>query len=71
MSDHLVVYEYGTGAVWGYVGAGSAAEIIAAVPEVDVPDTAPPWLTTEDLEVLRERRIELSDGRVIERLMHS
>ena len=71
MSDHLVVYEYGTGAIWGYVGAESAAEIAAAVPELDVPDGAPPWLTTEDLEALRRRRIELSDGRVIDRLMHS
>ncbi len=70
MSDHLVVYEYGTGAIWGYVRAESAAEIAAAVPELDVPDGAPPWLTTEDLEALRRRRIELSDGRVLDRLMH-
>lgn len=69
MSDHLVVYEYGTGAVWGYVRAGSAAEIAAAVPELDMPDEAPPWLTTEDLAEMSS--VDLVDGDVIDRLMHS
>lgn len=70
MSDHLVVYEYGTGAVWGYVGASSADEITAAVPELDVMEGAPPWFTSEDLEAMRLTRVELVDGQVIERLMH-
>lgn len=70
MSDHLVVYEYGTGAVWGYVRAGSAADITDAVPELDVLDGAPPWLTTEDLEAMQRTSIDLVDGRVIDRLMH-
>lgn len=68
MTDHLVVYEYGTGAVWGYVRAGSADEISEAVPELDIHEGAPPWLTTEDLATLSN--VALADGEVIDRLMH-
>jgi hypothetical protein len=70
MTEHLVVYEYGTGAVWGYVTARSAAEIAAAVPELDVYDPAPPWLTADDLIALRSDSVALADGDVIDRLMH-
>lgn len=70
MTDHLVVYEYGTGAIWGYVRAGSADEISAAVPELDVHAGAPPWLTAEDLATLRAESVSLGDGEVIDRLMH-
>ena len=70
MTDHLVVYEYGTGAIWGYVRAGSADEISAAVPELDIPEGAPPWLTAEDLATLRAGAVPLTDGQVIDRLMH-
>lgn len=70
MTEHLVAYEYGTGAVWGYVTADSAAAITEAVPEVDVYDGAPPYLTTEDLDRLKEGTVALSDGDVVERLMH-
>lgn len=70
MSDHLVVFEYGTGAVWGFVRADSPSAITEAVPELDVLDGAPPWLTSEDLEAMRETSVDLGDGNVIERLMH-
>jgi hypothetical protein len=68
MSDHLVVYEYGTGAIWGYVRAGSAAEITEAVPELHVADGVPAWMTTEDLAEMSS--VDLIDGNVIDRLMH-
>ncbi len=70
MSEHLVVYEYGTGAVWGIVTARSAAEIAAAVAELDVYDPAPPWLTDDDLIALRAQPVPLGDGDVLDRLMH-
>jgi hypothetical protein len=49
VKEHLVAYEYGNGTAWGYVVAHSAADIVEALPEVDVIEQAPSWLTTEDL----------------------
>ena len=54
MKEHLVAYEYGNGAAWGYVVAHSAADIVEALPELDVVDEAPTWLTTEDLGAVHE-----------------
>jgi hypothetical protein len=71
LSEHLVAYEYGTGMVWGFVRAESADAITSAVPEVDVYDGAPPHLTVDDLRRLKESTVKLSDGNVVERLMHS
>lgn len=50
---HLVAYEYGSGTVWGYVVAKSAEDIVAELPEVEVHESAPNWMTDEDLEVIR------------------
>ena len=71
MDDHLVAYEYGTGAIWGFVRAGSAAEITAAVPELDIYEGAPPWLTSQDLAVLQASSVDLADGSVLDRLLSS
>jgi hypothetical protein len=71
VSEHLVAYEYGTGMVWGFVRAESADAITDAVPEVDIYDGAPPHLTAEDLKRLKESTVKLSDGNVVERLMHT
>ncbi|MDJ0959853.1 MAG: hypothetical protein QNJ88_04280 [Acidimicrobiia bacterium] len=54
MKEHLVAYEYGTGTAWGYVVANSAADIVEAMPELDVIEQAPSWLTTEDLGAVQE-----------------
>lgn len=69
MTNHLVAYEYGTGTVWGFVSAESADAITDAVPEVDVYEGAPPFLTNEDLAALRQEAIPLDDGSVVERLL--
>lgn len=69
MTKHLVAYEYGTGTVWGYVSAESADAITDAVPEVDVYEGAPPFLTSEDLARLEEGTIALGDGDVVEKLL--
>ncbi|HHC08111.1 MAG TPA: hypothetical protein ENK55_05295 [Actinobacteria bacterium] len=70
MQHHLVSFEYGLGAVWGYVAAPSAEEILAAAPEVDVHDEPPVWFEPEDLERLRRRTIVLEDGSVVDSLLH-
>lgn len=69
MTDHLVAYEYGTGAIWGYVTAESADQITDAVPELDVYDGAPPFLTDDDLDAMREEAIPLADGHIVDRLI--
>lgn len=52
METYLVSYEYGSGTVWGYVMAASPAEVLAFLPEVDVWDDPPAWLTTRELSGL-------------------
>jgi hypothetical protein len=54
VKEHLVAYEYGMGMAWGYVVAGSPAEIEAVVPDVDIVSEPPHWMTTEDLGAVRE-----------------
>ena len=49
MKKHLVAYEYGSGTAWGYVVAHTPDEIVEALPEVDVIEQAPSWMTTEEL----------------------
>ena len=54
MKEHLVAYEYGKGMAWGYVVARSAEEVQSAVPDVDIIEQPPSWMTTEDLGAVRE-----------------
>jgi hypothetical protein len=62
MTDHLVAYEYGTGRVWGYIRARSAADIESLVPEVEVYAAPPAWMGDGQLRALRERAVYLSDN---------
>ena len=55
MSQFLVVYEYGTGGVWGFVEAQSDAEIVSTIPQLSVVDKRPPWLTAHEEEAIRSR----------------
>lgn len=70
MQTHLVAYEYGTGSVWGYVLASSRQEIERRMPEVEIHDEPPPWMTDDHIDVLSERRIELASGEGIDELVH-
>lgn len=54
MKTHLVAYEYGSGAAWGYIVAESRDAIAAQVPEVEIHDTPPVWMTEHDVEVVRQ-----------------
>lgn len=54
MDGFYVAYEYGTGAAWAFVKAETADEVVAELPELDVYDTPPEWMTIEDLHQVRE-----------------
>jgi hypothetical protein len=70
MQTHLVAYEYGTGSVWGFVAASSRQEIIQRMPEVEIHEEPPAWMTAAHIDVLNERHIELADGEGIDELVH-
>lgn len=52
MENYLVSYEYGSGTVWGVVAADGAHEVVAFLPEVDVWDEPPTWLSADELAQL-------------------
>lgn len=52
--EHLVAFEYGTGAVWSFITGATPAEIVASVPELRVYDEPPMWMTQADLEELHQ-----------------
>lgn len=43
----LVVYDYGSGGLWGVVLAGSAEEIQRVYPELEVVPELPKWMTQD------------------------
>ena len=69
MQTHLVAFEYGTGAVWGYVAATSRTDIESMIPEVDVFDEPPAWMTEDDLEELRRHTIGVEENDALDRLL--
>jgi len=69
MTDHLVAYEYGTGQVWGCVKARSLDDVTTAVPEVDVFDAPPPWMSEDQVRLLRERAVYVS-GQALDSILH-
>ena len=54
MDGFYVAYEYGSGAAWAFVKAETADEVVAELPELDVYDTPPEWMTVEDMHRVRE-----------------
>lgn len=55
MDTYLVSYEYGSGTVWGYVAADGPQEVAAYLPEVDIWEDPPGWLTSFDLARLADQ----------------
>jgi hypothetical protein len=49
----LVVYDYGSGGLWGVMRANSAEEILAKYPELSVTSERPTWLTDVIMEEIR------------------
>lgn len=46
-SKHLVTYNYGQGALWAFIYAGSPLEIVERYPELELVHEVPPWFTDE------------------------
>lgn len=46
--EFLVVYDYGTGGIWGFARARTEAEIVQAFPELKVCNETPAWLTHDE-----------------------
>jgi hypothetical protein len=69
MQTHLVAFEYGTGAVWGYINATSRTDIESMIPEVDVFDEPPAWMTEDDLDELRRHIIDVEQNDALDRLL--
>ena len=69
MQTHLVAFEYGTGAVWGYVNATSRTDIESMIPEVDVFDEPPAWMTEDEVDELRRKAVDVGRNDVLDRLL--
>jgi hypothetical protein len=52
---YLVAYDYGQGAVWAYITAESAGQIVERFPEFRVFDTPPDWMSEHDLSDIEAR----------------
>jgi hypothetical protein len=57
--EFLIVYDYGSGGLWGVMRARSAEEILARYPEVRVERERPEWMT--DALIADVRRVETHD----------
>ena len=55
MEYFLVSYEYGSGTVWGYVTADGEHEVRAFLPEVDVWDEPPAFVSPVELAAIAEQ----------------
>jgi hypothetical protein len=71
MKTHLVAYEYGSGAAWGYIVAESREAIAAQVPEVEIHDEPPAWMTDRDVEVVRQHATVEVGTDAVDRILES
>jgi hypothetical protein len=54
MKEFLVVYDYGTGGVWGIAKASSADEVTALFPELQIVSEETAWMSEKRLAKIRE-----------------
>jgi len=71
MQSHLVSFEYGIGAVWGYVKAPSAGAVEAQIPEVDVATEPPAWMTEAEVRSLKHQAIDVNRADVLDQLIRT
>jgi hypothetical protein len=57
--EFLIVYDYGSGGLWGVMRARSAEEILARYPELRVEKERPEWMT--DALFADVRRVDTHD----------
>lgn len=61
-TEYLARYDYGTGAVWSYLTADSAAQIRERFPQLRVVTDRPGWLTDDKDRLPREQMtIDIDD----------
>ena len=72
MDGFYVAYEYGTGAAWAFAIADTPGEVIAELPEVDVYETPPEWMTIEDLHQVREHAsVDINNTASIDQILEA
>lgn len=71
MQTHLVAFEYGRGAVWGYVNAPTRSDLEATLPELEIVEEPPAWMTERDLETLRGRVVEFDHDQALDRIIRN
>ena len=54
MREFLVVYDYGTGGVWGIATAASEQQISKMLPELQVVLERPGWMDDEAMRAIRD-----------------
>lgn len=70
MDGFYVAYEYGGGAAWAFVKAETVDEVIAEMPELDVYETPPEWMTIDDLHQVRKHAsVEFGNGASIDHIL--
>jgi hypothetical protein len=63
MDGFYVAYEYGTGAAWAFVKAETADQVVDEIPELDVYETPPEWMTIDDLHQVRKHAsVDMADS---------
>jgi len=70
MKPHLVAYEYGSGAAWGYVMAPSADAVEKVLPEVEVFEQPPEWMTEDDLAHIADTTTVGYDDVSVDTILH-
>ncbi len=70
MDGYYVAYEYGTGAAWAFVKADTPDEVVAELPELDVYETPPEWMTVEDLhQVRRHASVDINKSASLDEIL--
>lgn len=69
MDTYLVAFEYGSGTLWGCVTADSADHVEMELPEVDVHESPPEWMTVDEVDSLRTDAIPVETPYCIDQLL--
>ncbi len=69
MDTYLVAFEYGSGTVWGCVTADSADQVEMELPEVDVHDSPPEWMTVDEVVSLQTEAVPVETPDCIDHLL--
>ena len=72
MDGYFVAYEYGSGAAWAFVKADTPDDVVAELPELDVYETPPEWMTIEDLHRVRQHAsVDIEDASTVDQILEA